>query len=108
MEHTSGLGVFSVWMKMVRLLVGDSPFTPVAATGCWFGLSVGRRRVSEAVMVGRRAALDTLLQGLKTAGLIDLEMGLETRALERARRNMFVDVELTDILVLECEITRPK
>lgn len=95
-------------MKIVRLLVGDNPFTPVAAIGCWFGLRVGRRRVSEAVMVGRRAALDTLLQGLKTAGLMDLEMELETRALERARRNMVVDVELTDILVLKCEVTRPK
>jgi hypothetical protein len=85
-------------MKIVRLLVGDGPFTPVAATGCWFGLSVGRRRVSEAVMVGRRAALDTFLQGLKTAGLMDLEKEFETRALESARRIMVVDVELTDIL----------
>lgn len=86
-------------MKIVRLLVGDMPLTPAAA-GCWYGLTVGRRRVSEAVRVGRRAALDTFLQGPNTAGRIDLEIGAATRALVIARRSMFVDVELTDIFVI--------
>lgn len=51
---TSGLGVFSVWMKMERLLVGEDPLTGATAD-MWLGRRVGRRRVSEAVMAGRRA-----------------------------------------------------
>lgn len=31
---TSGFGVFSVWMKIVRLLVGESALTPLDATDC--------------------------------------------------------------------------
>lgn len=46
---------------MVRLLVGETPFTPPCAAGCWCGRTVGRRRVSDAVMVGSRAALETYL-----------------------------------------------
>jgi hypothetical protein len=56
------------WMKIVRLLDGD-PTTPLWAMGCWYGRTVGRRRVSEAVSVGRRVALATVLEGVKTAGL---------------------------------------
>lgn len=101
--HTSGLGVFSVWIKIVRLLVGDKPFIPVCAAGCEFGRTVGRRRVSEAVIVGRRAALDTVLDGLNAAGLMvrlqDSETGWANRAPIRARRSMVVDVELIDISV---------
>ena len=47
--------------------------------------------------VGTRAALDTFLEVLKVASLIDLEKCEVERALVRARRNMPVDFELTDI-----------
>lgn len=52
------------------------------------------------MIVGRRAALATVLEAVKAAGLTvraqDSEMGVN-RAPRRARRSMFVDVELTDI-----------
>lgn len=86
-------------MKIVRLLDGD-PTTPLWAMGCWYGRTVGRRRVSEAVSVGRRVALATVLEGAKTAGLTVRAQDSETdvnREPRSARRSMFVDVELTDI-----------
>jgi hypothetical protein len=54
------------------------------------------------VSVGRRAALDTLLDGANAAGLMvrlhDSEMGAR-RAPKNARRSMAVDDVLTDILL---------
>lgn len=52
--------------------------------------------------VGRRAALDTLLDGANAAGLMvrlhDSETEEPRRAPSNARRNMVVDVDLMDIL----------
>lgn len=50
---TSGLGVFSVWMKIVRFAF-DGPLTRVV-TDWWLGRRVGRWRASEGVMAGIRA-----------------------------------------------------
>jgi hypothetical protein len=82
---------------MVRLLVGDKPLTPFCTTGCWCGRTVGRRRVSEAVRVGRREALDTFRYVFNAAGLSVSETGVVNRAPASARRSMLVDVALTDM-----------
>lgn len=56
-ELTSGFGVVSVWMNIVRLSPGDEPFTLMIPDGCWYGRSVGLRRLSEDVIAGRPRAL---------------------------------------------------
>jgi hypothetical protein len=94
------LGVFSVWMKIVRLLLGDSGVCEAAC--CWCARTVGRRRVSEGVSVGSRAALETLRTAPNVAGLMvrvqDSTVGVARRVRKSVRRNMVVDVVPRDIV----------
>lgn len=86
-------------MKIVRLVVGDGPLTRDWATGCWYGRTVGRRRVSDAVRVGNRAELNTLLDanaGLKVR--VHSAVGLANRVPRRARRSIVVDTETSDMV----------
>jgi hypothetical protein len=86
-------------MKMVRLLVGESPLSGFCETGCWFGRTVGRRRVSDAVSVGRRAELETFLYAAKAGRMVRaVHSEVARRLLRRARRNIVVDVLLIDIM----------
>lgn len=61
--------------------------------------------------MGIRAALDTFLDELNAAGLTvrlqASETGVVNRAPQSARRRMFVDVELTDMLISECGMQSP-
>lgn len=101
---TSGFGVFSVWMKIVRLLVGERPPAPPCAIDRSLGRIVGRRRVSDAVSVGNREALVTVLYDVNKAGRVALEIGAESLPAASARRRTPVDVEEIDILNIASQV----
>jgi hypothetical protein len=87
-------------MKIVRLLVGESPLSGFCAIGCWFGRIVGRRRVSDAVSVGRRAELETFLYAAKAGRMVRaVHSEGARRLLRRARRNIVVDMLFIDIML---------
>ena len=85
-------------MKILRLLIGERLFAPPWAKDRSFGLTVGRRRVSEAVIVGRRDEFDNVLYEPKKAGRVAWEIGANNLPLASERRIALEDVETIDIL----------